>query len=170
MQRLVTGIFREKGFTLIEILIVLLILSICLCCTLFAFGDLGSNRQVLITAEQFCAHLKLARQKAILENTNLAIKVTGQGYQIYHLVRGRWQLKPGISLFRWHRFPASVVVSSPSSQKQESTLYFRANGDITPFVLNFGTIKQSHLMTLTDKPKDNSRYETMQSSCSVMLI
>ncbi len=72
----------NRGFTLIEILVVLLIIGITMGFALMAFGDFGEKRRIVVAAEQFTNLIKLVQQQAILETSTLGIDVHDNHYDV----------------------------------------------------------------------------------------
>ena len=146
----------KRGFTLIELLIVLVIIGITSGIALFAFGDFGTSRKIVIAAEQFTSWVKLIQQKAILESTTFGISVEKNGYATFRLEDGtQWQpvIKPG--LFHWHAFPkeSHVIFNKKTSRlKNEPNIVIYPSGDLSSFTLFFSSNSETNLVTLTGKP------------------
>ena len=100
-----------RGFTLIEILVVMLIFGITISFAMLSFGDFGAKRRVVLAAEQFVNYVKLVQQQAVLETGTLGIRVDQNTYQAlrFHPDKG-WQLFPLKSIFRRREFPSSVFL------------------------------------------------------------
>jgi general secretion pathway protein H len=137
----------KGGFTLIEILMVLVIISITLSFSLLAFGDFGANRRILMAAEQFSSYLKLIQQQAILEGKSFGININNKGYKTYRLEQGkRWQAMPEKGVFHWQYFPGSLMIDLHSTLKnnpQRPDIVISSTGDLTAFKLNFSTANNS---------------------------
>src|SRR6478752_6140292 len=82
IQTLVIGMNKSKGFTLIEMLIVIVIIGITIGFALLSFGDFGASKGILFAAEQLEHTLTLAQQQALLENTTLGLRIDNNSYQI----------------------------------------------------------------------------------------
>jgi len=142
MRRLETGISNnQSGFTLVEILIVLLIIGITISFALLAFGDFGATRRVELAAEQFANYVKLVQQHAILETGTFGILVEHKDYQAFRfdLVSG-WQTLSAQSVFRLREFPSVAEVSfqtKMNSSPHTPQIIINESGDMTAFQLAF---------------------------------
>src|SRR5258708_5622718 len=147
MLSLVTGMRTEPGFSLIEILVVLLIMSIVLSFGLLAFGDFGASRNASIQAEELLAYIKVLQYQALLENKAFAIRVNPKGYLSFRFEGGAWQPMPSKGIFHPRRFPANIVVSLKQNAK-EPGIIIDAAGTVKPFAIDLGTKQQLTLVKL----------------------
>lgn len=142
----------QRGFTLIELMIVLVIIGIVSTATLYAFGDFGTSRKAKVAAEQFVSYLKLLEQRAILETSTLGIKINPAGYETYRLENGaQWKRMPRTDFFHEQRFPTKITVllqSSIQHQIKTPDIMINPSGDMTTFQLYFGTQRTPHLIQL----------------------
>jgi general secretion pathway protein H len=153
----------ERGFTLIEILLVVTIIGITLGFVLLRIGDFGASRRALVTAEQFSSYIKLVQQRAILEATAFGIKLTKEGYLTYRFADGVWQPLVAKPIFQPQSFPNSIVVGwlgssskhplvCPTGNSFRPDIVIRGSGDMTEFMMDFGTKAKPNLATLVGKP------------------
>ncbi|KTC74890.1 general secretion pathway protein LspH [Legionella birminghamensis] len=147
-----TGMPNERGFTLIEILVVILIVGIAASVTLLAFGDFGASRRVQLSAEQFVTYLKLVQQRAILEMNTLGVNINKDGYGTYRFVQAKtWEPMPGKSLFHWQTFPKSIHVSLKTTIKNNTKspdIIISPTGNLSAFTLSFGTETEPDLVSV----------------------
>ncbi|MDX2347035.1 MAG: prepilin-type N-terminal cleavage/methylation domain-containing protein [Legionella sp.] len=137
MPKLETGMRTSKpgfnlGFTLIEILVVVVILGITASMAIMAFGDFGKGRSIQAEAERFTQKLRLVRYHAILEAVPYKIQTSPTSYQIFRFVPPNQWEKSNIQTSKIHIF---------SQTKQ--TILIQASGDIMPFTLVFGVPQKS---------------------------
>lgn len=157
---------HHKGFSLIEILVVLLIIGITLGFALLAFGDFGEKRRIVNTAEQFKNYVKLVQQQAILETSTLGIQITQQGYRVFFLdSAGKWQPMPPKGIFRNHLFPDKIVTHFRETQgKHHLIITLQASGDMSAFKLDFGTQKKADIVTVIGDQDGELTLKTEPSS------
>ena len=146
----------HKGFTLVEILVVVLIIGITLGFALLSFGDFGGKRRIIVAAEQFAYHIKAVQQQAVLETSTLGIHISQAGYQTLRFEpnRHRWLPASSHRLFQMQPFPDNLIMVIKHSvhKKGQPDIIINATGDITPFTLELGTNKQPSLITLHAEP------------------
>lgn len=139
----------KRGFTLIEILVVIVIIGITIGFALLAFGDFGASRRVIVNAEQLSSYIKLLQQSAILENNNFGIYINNDGYTTYRLEQGQWQPMPTKSIFHPRSFPNTMTVQVQVGSKDKGPdIVVDSSGDLSNFVINLGTDKNPTMARL----------------------
>ena len=151
MLKLVIGM-QNKGFTLIEILVVVLIIGIMTGFTLLSFGDFGASRKITMAGEQLVNYVKLTRQQAILASATYGIQIDPLGYQVWHFQAPHsWQPISHESIFKHQSFPKHTVVQLANKgllMGGSPQIVINPTGDLTPFVLYLGTKSQPRLVTI----------------------
>jgi general secretion pathway protein H len=140
----------ENGFTLIEILVVLLIISITMGFALLAFGDFGEKRRVIVFSEQFANQIKLIQQQAILEHSTFGIQLQEHGYQVVRFhPPNQWKPVHHNHLFQHRCFPENLTIHWQKQALNPAALIIvYPSGDMTSFKLDFGTTKQPVIKTI----------------------
>lgn len=137
---------NSRGFTLLEILVVLVIIGITLSFALPSFGDFGEQRRSVTAAQQFASFVTLVRDEAILESSTLGVRVSREGYEVLRFKEpNTWQTMPQ-NLFRYRTFPNYVVVSVKPSKKP--IIIINATGDMNAFKLTFGSEHKPNIATV----------------------
>lgn len=145
--KLETGMRTTKsGFTLIEILVVLVILGITASVALLAFGDFGESRRVEAEAKRFLQKTRLIRHHAILEATTYGMKLTPTAYSVFRFSPPNTWTPTSSDLLKPYDFPKKILLylNIQTSGKQ-NWVVFQASGEITPFVINFGLKQQPNI-------------------------
>ncbi len=110
----------ERGFTLIELAITILVMGIVMGFSIPAFQRISATYQLRGSAEDLAAQLRLAREKAIATGVeqpiHLPSTLTGGVYRSYHVhyetptnyISTQWMLPNGIaftsaSVNKWYR-------------------------------------------------------------------
>ncbi|WP_256597232.1 type II secretion system protein GspH [Legionella hackeliae] len=112
----------------------------------------GASRRVVTTAEQFSSYIKLLQHRAIVEMKPLGITITQDRYQTFRFEQGTWKPMPEKTVFHTQYFPSNFVVNLQKTGAKISNknpdIVVNASGDMTPFILNFGTSQKPKLATL----------------------
>lgn len=154
MQKLVTGMRNNRGFTLIEIMIVIVIIGITVGFALIAFGDFGEGKRIQFAAEQLVNNMRLAQQQAILETSTLGLRIDSKSYQILQLQGSQWSPMSSKGIFKTTYFPNNTVITLNSHYRSSigtPPIIITASGDMTPFTLSFGSTKETQLVILTGR-------------------
>lgn len=168
MRRLVTGMNANKGFTLIEILVVIIIIGITLGFALIAFGDFGSSKRIIYAGEQVANTLRLAQQQAIFENSTLGLKINNQSYQILRFQNSsQWRSVSSRNLlFKIHYLPNDMLITLKTNQKnsQAPGIIINPSGEVNEFTLLFGTQKKSNIAVLTGLANGDLSFSTVTNN------
>lgn len=141
-----------KGFTLLEMLVVMIVIGVILSITTLTVGDGGLTKQVEHEAQRLAAVLKLASEQAIIQAEEIGISFDATGYRFYQLQGQTWQLLQE-EVFRPYTFHINISVkllidgiTPPTSACTEITcapippLLFFSSGEITPYELTIFSV------------------------------
>lgn len=138
MPRLEIGMSNEKGFTLLEILVVVVIIGITIGFAMLAFGDFGAKRQVIFASEQLVNDVKLVQHQAALEISTYGILINKDSYRVFRLsALNRWDVVSSHPIFRRHVFPggATLRFQPRLGDSKNPQIIINDSGDMTPFHL-----------------------------------
>lgn len=148
-----------QGFTLIEILVVIFIMSIVTSVALFSISR-NENRQLESFAKELVQTVTLAQEQAMLQPSVLGLSIEKHGYQFaaYHLAENKkknsWSPLQD-HLLGMHDIPGNIAltveVGGQKIAREESEddvahvpqIVISTNGDITPFTIYVGKKGQS---------------------------
>lgn len=151
---------KKAGFTLLEILIVLVILGIAATFSFMAFGDFGLSRKATVEAEQLVTLIKVTQQRAILEMTTFGIGIHKNGYQFFRFTENnQWQTLSAAPLKgrSWpnHLNASFAAILNPNSPQ----IVINPGGEMTAFQLYFGTDTKPRLLLITGKSNGDLRLD-----------
>lgn len=101
-----------RGFTLIEILVVLLIIGIVVAGTVLSTGVIGRDSDLEKERDRVSALFDYLRDQAALQNREFGMRCYVGGYEflVYDARAGQWQRLQDDPLTRQRRLPAGVVM------------------------------------------------------------
>lgn len=150
---------QQKGFTLLEILAVVVIIGITITFASLSLGSRAGEDRLASEAERLQALLVLAADEAIVQGEEIGLLVAADGYAFYHLQENQWtafeqgslrerSLPAGMTLYLASDGQEDVQIPLPKDQgknpdKQPSPqILMLSSGELTPFVLQ---LRAEHL-------------------------
>lgn len=140
----------QRGFTLIEILVVLLIIGVMIVGGVLTAGLTRGDSELDEERERVLALTDYLREQAALQNREYGMRCFTGGYEflVYEPRLGRWLREPGEPLMRARRLPAGLamtlqvegraVVLPPADQKDDELapqILLYSSGDLNLFEL-----------------------------------
>ena len=110
---------KERGFTLIELMVVLVIIGLATAAVMLALPEAGGS--LAGEADRFAARTKAARDTAILESRAVALQIGRGGYEVARRENDVWRTE---AHYDWaQRTIPDVAGSSAASIRFDSTGY-----------------------------------------------
>lgn len=138
----------QGGFTLLEILVVLVIVGLLASLAVFTFGGSSQQRELKNEVRDLYLLMQTASEQAVLNNRELGVQVLPEGYQFvaYEDDTGDWAAS-GERLFRPGSFPEWMVVTkfiesdaprlAPAEDELRPDVVFFSSGETTVFEIEF---------------------------------
>jgi len=102
---------RERGFTLIEILAVLIIIGVVTGLVVFSMHSLDGRSNQGQTAEKLAGLIQLAGENARLENVQYGLKIKPHHYEFYKFIDRGWVAVTNDPTLAGHDLPGSLTLS-----------------------------------------------------------
>jgi general secretion pathway protein H len=80
---------KDRGFTLIELMVVITIIALASAVVVFAIPD--PRGRVVDEAERFAARVLAARDDAVVQGRDVRVRVSADGYSVERRRRGAWE-------------------------------------------------------------------------------
>lgn len=141
---------HSTGFTLIEMLVVLLIISIVATVAMLALGNTINDQQIKNSGQRLSNMISAVEEQAILEPNiyGLLINAKGYGFEKFVPVNGKkqWVLITTDNLLSFRNWPTGTQINltlSDNASASDNTpqIIISPSGDVTPFILQLGNSK-----------------------------
>lgn len=148
------GCVHQRGFTLLEIMAVVIIIAIVVSFAGLSLGSRAQDERLANEAERLHQLLKLAAEEAQVQGDELGLLVANDGYRFYHLDNNRWSayqdgslrerhLPDGMRLFLAQdrkdevQIPIKKQDSKKKDEKQDPPpqILLLSSGELTPFTM-----------------------------------
>ena len=147
----------SKGFTLIEIMVVVVIVAILISAVTLSFPPVG-DKLLKENADRFSALITLAQDEAILQSNELAVEITPSGYSFYQNQNNSWQSFSD-SPFTKRQLPSEIKsqlyldgisINLKDREKNKPQVVILSSGEMTPFSYTLQFKNQSEVKLVVD--------------------
>jgi general secretion pathway protein H len=143
---------RRAGFTLIEILVVIVIIAVVTSIAVLSVGVLGKDRGLETEGDRYTDVAAAAMEQAQLEGRDFGIRFAASRYEVLTYVtrRQRWESVPDDRLYAVHELPTGVLAQleiegkpivfaedKPGEVRLPQVLLY-SSGDVSPYRLSLG--------------------------------
>lgn len=157
---------RLTGFTLLELLVVLVIMGITVGFVILSL-DIRSDKDIILEeSKRLTALMQLATEEAVIHGRELALEFEGNYYRFLLLDNNnRWQALQADKALRPRNLPADLYVEllvegigKSSLDARGQLIYFYSSGEVSPFSLSLQDRQRRYLYTISGDAQGLIRY------------
>ncbi|MEM9056770.1 MAG: type II secretion system minor pseudopilin GspH [Pseudomonadota bacterium] len=155
-----------RGFTLIEILVVVLIVSIISAVAVFSLRDTRGDTQIKEEARRIATLLQLASEEAAMQGRDLGVRFRPEsyGFLLYEPELQNWVTLDYDRLLREREVPEGIVLTlklddvdvelpqAEEDQLEPPQVLILSSGETTPFELEIESDNSDYVYYLTGQP------------------
>ncbi len=146
-----------RGFTLLELLVVLVLMGIILSMAVLSVGDGGRGDQIRQEARRVVATFNLVSDEAVLNSQPYGVQLAQDGYRFLRYTNNVWQLVRDDSLLKVRHFSPDI----------ETHLYIDGMDVVLPATIDEGEVKP-HLVFYTSSERTPFMLELAYTSSPVL--
>ncbi len=148
---------NNKGFTLIEIMVVVVIAAVLISAVALSFPPVG-DKLLKEHADRFSALIELAQDEAILQSNELALEITPNGYSFYQNVNNSWLAMSQSPFnkrvlendFSTKMYLDGILIDLKDREKSKPQVVILSSGEMTPFTYSIRFQKESEISLKVD--------------------
>ena len=138
------SIAKQNGFTLVEIVVVMVIFAIIVTMTTISIGD-PQVKRMQQNSERVATLIQLAKEQAIFNSRDYALSIWESGYAFYTLNENGWTPVSNDRIFRQRELPDGlqfnlylddIKVILTQEDKKKPQVFITSDGEISPFKLD----------------------------------
>jgi general secretion pathway protein H len=158
--------FRQRAFTLLELVVVLALIGVILSFARLSLGDGGAAARLEQDARTLAAALRLAHDEAVLDGRELGLRLAGDGYDFMQLSGKTWRPLAGRQPLRARALSAGqhltlrvdgypVALADSLNGVERPQVFLLSSGEATPFCVTVeGRERQRAWQICTDAGGD----------------
>ncbi len=156
-----------KGFTLLEVMIVVVVIGIISSMTLLKMGDGGQSQWQQQEAQRLLELFKLSSQEAMVSGNPIGLELCRDGYRFVHLQGEHWQAEQRDALFRQRPIQAKLHLAlqlgnhpialnglAQTSLHPKPQIVFTPDGDTSLFQILISIDDSTERVSLANTAKD----------------
>ncbi len=133
-----------KGFSLLELLVVLVIIGIIISVATLAIGGESKNLKIKSAGRIFVDKLTLAEEMAVLKSKLYGLVIEKQGYYFLqwqaHAHKGQWQRIHSPASLNYTAWPEGTQISlTPNLNQNKPDIIINNSGEISAFKLTLNS-------------------------------
>lgn len=155
-----TNTRHQSGFSLLELMVVMLIAGILVTLAVLSFNLGGQQSRVEEEVQRIRGVLELAQEQAILNHLELGLRFRRDAYSFLRLQDGKWVEMEDDRQFREHRLPDGMhfyvevkdgsLPLADAKGATEAMVYVLSSGEVSPFEVTIEADDGSRYMLSTD--------------------